>query len=235
MIFPVVDCEREVQTGDKTRLLGVKSFVSRDEGPITKVEICPDYTALTTDWFNVSGRTESDWYLDWVYKGATRTVVAGVRVTVGTVSQTALKSILILDPETDALFSTDDDLLALEPSLNRYPPGRSSFINVAREAKAKILEALSDKGIRNADGSPLTAAVLKDVSEVRTWSRDLTLQLIFQGGSNSADDVFFAKAKYYQAQVEQRAARAFLSLTIPVQSGDQPYRSGQVQTMSLIR
>ena len=318
MIFPVAECERTVQVGDKTRLSGVKSFVGKGEEPMAKVEICPDYTGITSQPFtiqldgtfddqstyitdingdmsqvrpgmtiktdiyfqdveasvifvdlpsrtitadqdamrpepapftvegqipvndpifiDVTGQREADWYLDWVYQGETRSVVMAVRVTSGTSTEIALKSIQVLAAADDVLFSSDDDLTALEPGLVRYTPdGRASFINVHREARQKILEALSDRGIRTPDKKPLTTAILSDVTEVRTWSRDLTLALIFQGMSNESGDLFQAKAKFYQDLAEQRADRAYLSLSQPFNESDEPVRSGQVHTVSLIR
>ncbi len=63
MIFPVLEVERAIQVGDKTRLSGVKSFYTPGDS-IDKVKIRPEGTASYVD---VSGVSERDWHLDWVY------------------------------------------------------------------------------------------------------------------------------------------------------------------------
>ncbi len=213
MIFPDLEIESIVQVDDQTRLSALKSFISKDENPISKVEINPEGDD-DADFIEVTGANEREWYLDWRYAGASRDADITVRVTtdVDTI-QTITKTISVLSSDDDRLFSSDQDLIGLEPSILKYVSlGRSSFLNVHRAAQEKILESLDESGIVGADGLKLTKAAMVDLSEVRAWSRDLTLHLIFKSLINSVDDIFTKKMEFYASEVLQRKARAVLRL-----------------------
>lgn len=69
-VFPVLEIEKEVQIGDKTRLDGSKSFVSQMADPIYNVSITPGSTGspivLSPD--STPAATESEnWYTDWIW------------------------------------------------------------------------------------------------------------------------------------------------------------------------
>jgi hypothetical protein len=215
MIFGVLELESVIQINDKTRLSGLKSFVTKDEEAISKVEIEPE---AGVGFIEVTGTSFKDWYLDWIYTGATRTVTVSLRVTVGTltpVDATFTKTISVVTAADDALFSGDQDLVALEPDILRWvPDGRSSFLNVHRESQKKIIDWLNESGVTDVNGVALTKAAVVNVDEVRSWSRDLTLHLIFKGIQNAVDDVFSDKAKFYEAQSLKRQSRAKLRLDL---------------------
>lgn len=210
-VFPVLEAESTLQIGDKTRLSGTKSFVSKDNVAVTLVEIEPEAGA---GFIPVTGTSYKDWYLDWVYAGATRTVVASLRVTAGGVATTT-KSVSLLTAASDYLFSTDADLVAIEPDILKWvPEGRTTFINVHREAQIKILDWLDEAGITNVDGDRLTKDRLRDLDEVRSWSKYMVLSLIFRGIYNSVDDVFVDKAKFYASLAKDKSSRTKLRLDI---------------------
>lgn len=212
-IFPIVETESTIQVGDKVRIDASKSFVSKDEDAIFSVEIMPEAGG---DWISVFvANNSSAWFLDWVYSGASRTVVVSCRVRVTDAmgeTVTTTKSISVVTVADDKLFSADTDLIALEPDVLKWTKaGRSSFLDVHRIAQSKILEWIDEAGYRNEDGTKVSKNELLDLSEVRPWSRDLTLSLIFFGISNQVDDVFAQKSKFYASQAKDRADRAVLA------------------------
>lgn len=229
MIFPVLETEKVVQIGDMTRLNAVKSFISKDEDPITKVEIKPEASEA---WIEVTGSGQTDWYLDWVYLGASREIVPQVRVTTDT-DQTLNGAISLLTSEDDKLFSNDQDLVAFETDILKWVPnGRASFLNVHRAAQTKILEMLDESGVVDSQGNKLTKTAVIDNTEVNAWSRDMTLQLIFQGLANAKDDIFTTKSAHYASEALKRKARAVLRLDL---NGDEQVDRGEgVQSMQSV-
>jgi hypothetical protein len=217
MIFGVIETENIIQVNDKVRISGVKSFVSKDEDAVSLVEIEPEAAA---GFIDVTGTSAKDWYLDWSYSGVTRAVVVSLRITTGPVLtptnvQTFTAQINVRTAVDDYLFSSDQDLINLEPDLLKWvPDGRSSFLNVHRAAQEKIMDWLNESGVEDVSGNKLTKAALVDLDEVRSWSRDLTLSLIFKGLQNAVDDIFSDKAKYYQSEALKRQARAKLRLDL---------------------
>jgi hypothetical protein len=212
MIFPVLENEDVVQVGDMTRLSALKSFGSKDEAEITKVEILPEVGGT---WIDVTGASPLDWYLDWTYTGASRAIVPSVRITTNSTPTQLDKAMSIVTKADDYLFSGDTDLLPFEPDILRWTyPGRSSFLNIHRAAQTRILELLDEMGIVDYNKMKLTKAAVIDVTEVRAWSRDLTLHFIFKSLVNAVDDVFSAKAKWYGAEAGRRQERAVLRLDL---------------------
>lgn len=209
MIAPIIETESVIQAGDKTRIDATKSFVSKGETAITNVEIEPETGAGYITVFNADSK---QWFLDWVYAGITRTVTVSCRVTNSGGPQTSTKTMLVTSFADDKLFSTDSDLIALEPDVLKWVrKGRSSFLDVHRLAQKKIIEWLDETGHRNEDGTKISKAELLDVSEVQPWSRDLALSLIFMGLSNQTDDVFMKKTQYYASQAKDRSDRAVIA------------------------
>jgi hypothetical protein len=237
MIFPVLETEDVVQINDMTRLSAVKSFISKDEAAISLVEIQPEAAG---SWIDVTGASPADWYLDWVYTGASRTVTVTVRITTTGSPTTLAKTFSIKTVADDNLFSSDQDLVGFEPDILKWvPPGRASFLNIHRTAKAKILESLDESGVVDSAGAKLTDAAVVDASEVKAWSRDLALHLIFKGLINAVDDVFTIKSKYYEAEAAKRKQRAIIRLDLDGDGNiDQDEGSAEgvsFQTMELIR
>lgn len=191
-IFANLELEPTVQVSDRTRLNALKSFVTQDEGSITKVEINPDNSEGLID-------VTSDKYLDWAYAASgTYTVTARVTAS-GGASAEFTDTISVVTESADKLFSTDDDLKLHEPDiLNWVEEGRNTFKNVHRRAQKLILEYLKREGFRDTDGDVLTKDAIVNVENVKQWSTFIALRLIMEGISNAVDDVFSDKAKRYK-------------------------------------
>lgn len=200
--------ESVVQIGDKTRLDAGKSFVTKGEASITKVEIDPGDGSGYVDVTGTNGPT--DWYLDWVYSGISRSITATVRITTsGSPVVGDTQVISVLTATDDYLFSGDNDLIALEPDVMKWvPDGRSSWLNVHRAAQQKIMDYLNKMGVEDDAGLEFKKTDLLLIEEVRYWSRDWVLQLIFEGISNMPNDVFALKAKFYKDEASKDSSRA---------------------------
>ena len=212
MISGILELENTVQVGDKTRLSAIKSFVTKDEAPVTKVEIEPEGG---NGFIDVTGKSQDDWFLDWIYTGVSRTVTVSVRITTDGSPSTSTDTIKVVTAADDYLFSSDKDLVALEPDIMKWvPDGRSSWLNVHRAAQEKIMDWLNKSGLQDSDGKPFTKADLLDLNEVKYWSRDLTLGLIFRGISNAIGDVFDKKSEEYMRDADKGPERAKLRLDV---------------------
>lgn len=244
MICGILELENVVQISDKTRLSALKSFVSKGEFDITKVEIQPENAA---GYIDVTDTDPRNWFLDWIYTGATRVVTVSLRVTsnpgdpdadpvVDAVVSTVTKTIQIYTATDDALFSSDKDLMAIEPDILKWvPDGRASWLNVHRAAQEKILDWMNKAGITDMAGLPLTKAAVVDVDEVRFWSRDLCLAIIFKGIQNLPGDVFSEKAKFYFTEASKASDRAKLRLDIDGDGTLGPNDSVGLTSAELIR
>jgi hypothetical protein len=210
-IFPVLEVEDVVQVSDKTRLNGVKSFVSKDNVAITLVEIEPE---AGNGFVTVTGFSYKEWFLDWSYAGVSRTVTVSLRITAGT-TVTFTKTISVLTAADDYLFSGDGDIKALETDILQYVQvGRSSFLNVHREAQKKILDTLDEAGYTDLEGNRLTKQALVILTEVNAWSKYLTLAFIFWNIHNAVDDVFSGKARYYESMAKKAFDRTKIRLDV---------------------
>lgn len=211
-IFADLELEKIIQINDKTRLNATKSFVSKDEAAITLVEIEPE---ATEGFIDVTGTTSSDFFLDWQYTGATRTVTATTKITTDGAPTSFTNTIEVVTASDDRLFSADNDLLPLESDILRWvPDGRNSFFNVHREAQELIIAWLDEQGYVDVDKNPLTKVDIIDLEEVRKWSTNLTLKLIFQAIKNSVDDVFAEKAETYEGQEVFHRNRSIIRLDL---------------------
>jgi hypothetical protein len=113
----------------------------------------------------------------------------------------------------DRLFCSDGDLIAHEPDIMSWVQnGRSSFKNVYRRSQKLIIAWLDEKGYCNVYGDKYTKNDILDIEEVRQWSTFMSLRLIFQGLSNSIDDIFDRKSKLYE--MSEQAARQRVILRI---------------------
>lgn len=214
MICGILEQENVVQVGDKTRISALKSFVTKGEQAIDKVEIKPEASGSFID---VTGSDQSEWFLDWVYTGVSRSVIVSVKITTAgatPTNETFTKTLEVVTEADDKLFSSDKDLIALEPDILQWVPvGRASWLNVHRAAQEKIMDAINKMGIINrVTKDPLTKDAFIDLDEVRFWSRDLTLALIYKSCQNAVDDVFSEKAKHYFAEAAKATNRARLRL-----------------------
>lgn len=246
-IFPRLECEDVVQVGDKTRISASKSFVSKGTDAITKVEIEPESGA---GFIEVTGTSSDDWFLDWVYDSEGAKTIT-VRVTSGedvetdpgpppvidpAPTQDIAKGIDVVSEEDDRLFSSDAELISLEPDILKWTPaGRSSFLNIHRQAQKDILAWLDEQGYRANDGSRLNKASIVDLEEVRSWAVAHTLKLIFYGISNQVDDVFMKKAAYYDSLAINHRNRAAIRLDLDGDGEIGPSEGINIKTLGLIR
>jgi hypothetical protein len=212
MICGFLELENTVQVGDKTRLSAIKSFVTKGEAAVSLVEIQPEDTA---GFIDITDDDPSNWFLDWIYAGITRSVTVSLRITTDGAPVVVTKTMQVNTEVDDYLFSADTDLTAIEPDVLKWvPDGRSSFLNVHRSVQEKIMDALNKMGITDNSGNPLTKAAIVDIDEVKFWSRDWTLALIYKGAQNQKEDVFDEKAKFYFGEAAKAKDRARLRLDI---------------------
>lgn len=207
-IFAVLQTEKVVRVGDRTRLDASRSFVSGN-GVITKYEIKP---SEADDFVMVANDVQ---YLDWAYADD-GDVVATVRITTGTgdtaVSGVGQSELTILSEADDVLFSDDSDIFAEEPTAYTIlPESRSTFLHVHREAQKQIMAAISK---RDTSGTWAEPSSIVDKREVRDWSKYLALQIIYQGSINEPDDVYAVKAATYLKRAEEEALRGLIALDL---------------------
>jgi hypothetical protein len=205
MIFPVVHLDSTSQVNEKIRIDCSQSFVSKGSVAITKLEIEAEASAGYVDVFNADA---DEWYLDWVYTTAgTKTV--SVKITAGTTT-TVTQTIEVVSVASDALFSSDNALKAVEPDIMKWlPAGKSTWNFAHRRAQEIILNTLYKNRIYTNDGAKLTKAEVLDVSEVSDWSTYLVLSMIFNGISNAVDDVFSRKSEMYSEKSQKAMNLAF--------------------------
>lgn len=210
-VFIVVVNDSVVQVGDKTRFDLSKSFCAKPlvtSAFIKKIEVKPEPTSA---WIEIHDSTVpaeklaiKDWYFDWIYldkTGATSDVQTfSVRFTdINDVIYSASRELTLLTETQDALFSSDEDLIAHEPDILKWiPDGRSSWKYVHRRCQNRILSYLFEKGYKNTDGSPFTKSQIIQKYDVKEWSIFMALKIIFGSVINSKDDVFLQKAKFYE-------------------------------------
>lgn len=197
-IFGNIELESVVQTNDKTRLNCTKSFISKDETPITLVRIKPEASG---SFIQVGTTLQKDYYLDWEYSTAGTKVVT-LEITNGTptpVVTTFTSSIEVVTAATDKLLSSDQELNAVEPDVLKWiPQGRNTFLNVHRKSQQLILDWLDSIRVWRTDGTKLTKDDLSLTDDLKQLSIYITLELIYMGISNKVDDVFLAKAREYR-------------------------------------
>ena len=204
-IFGNLHLEEKLQINEKTRIDCSRSFVS-NEAAISLMRIKPEdggtFVTVTTDK-----------YLDWAYETAgTKTVT--VEITTDGSAHEFTKTIEVVSEANDYLWSSDADLVQHEPDIMNYvPEGKNAFLNIHRLAQTRILAWLDEKKIWDDDNNKLTAAAVA-AADMAEWSKYLTLQYIFEGLSNSMDDIFHEKGLRYRALAETAASRAVLRLDI---------------------
>jgi hypothetical protein len=148
-----------------------------------------------------------DFYLDWQYTTAGVKTVT-LEVTTNSTPEIFTATIEAVSESDDKLFSSDKDLMAIEPDILKWiPVGRNSFLNVHRASQKMILDWLDSIRIWRYDGTKLTKADLSLTDDLNQLSIYTTLELIFMGISNKTDDVFLQKAREYRSKaldVKQR-------------------------------
>lgn len=125
----------------------------------------------------------------------------------------------LFTPESDYLFSSDQDLLAEEPDVMKWTvKGRSTHLNVHRKAQQHVVDWLDRNGYRDESGNALTKWNITDVGQVRLWSSYLALKFIFSSISNAVDDVFAEKSAEYEKLEVMARNRAVLELAFTTES-----------------
>lgn len=237
-IFPHLTLESTVQVNDKTRLDARQSYITNEAEAITKVEISPDDGTTYIDVTGNLSAREPTWYAD--YQFATDgTVTIRCRVTVGSLSPTTSEisqTIEVLSVVDDHLFSSDDDLLSIEPELMKYlNAGRSSWLREHRKAQTLIISWLNKNNVRDYLGNQITKANVINTTELREWSSYLTLSLIYKALSNSVDDLYETKSKAFASQAVD--SRYVYSLSLDLDN-DGLVGSGEgvmLRTISMVR
>lgn len=130
-------------------------------------------------------------------------------------AQTVIKYIQLFSVLGDRLFSGDGDIMTWEPDIMKWvQKGRSSFLNIHREAQEQILYWLDKQGYVNIYREKFTKKDLVDLSEVRDWSAFKALSIIFWGLSNKENDVFLKKHYEYLKKANEARDRAVLRIDI---------------------
>ena len=211
MIFPHLDFEKIVQVNDKTRLDANRTFLSPSSNPIQVLEIQPE---ALENFYNVTTAK----YLDWAYPLDGEKVVT-LRITTGVDNLTLDTpvefeySLEALSEEDDNLFSNDNELTQYEDDILKYiRKGRNSFLDKHRAAQSFIMSELDRRRIVNKDGTRLSKDQIKDIEEVKEWSRFYTLYIIFKGIGNAVDDIFGQKAMSYLKRSQEAQNFAVIRL-----------------------
>lgn len=133
----------------------------------------------------------------------------------GAGTESITQTLKIRSERADRLFSSDDMLRKHEPDILKYiVAGRDSFKDQHRLAQTQIFDWMDKEGFVDIYSQKFTKhnAVIPD--EFRQWSKFLTLRLIYDGVSNKDDDIFFKKARQYEAKEKFYRDRAVLRLDI---------------------
>lgn len=142
----------------------------------------------------------------------TRIVTCTVTDSEGTTA-TSQQAIQVYTSTGDRLFCSDQDLVTHESDILKWvAPGRASFKNVIRRSQGLIIAWIDEKGYVNAYSRKYKKTDIVDLEEVRQWSIFMSLRLIFEGMSNSVEDVFSIKAKKYEILEQGARQRAILRI-----------------------
>jgi hypothetical protein len=210
-IFVDLKTDKVVQAGDKTRLDATRSFIAKGSEDITLVEIEPEEDA---GFIDITGDSSEDWFLDWAYATEGEKTVT-VRITTDGDPVALEKEILVLTEEEDSLLSTDQDLIALESDLMKYlPEGKNSFIYVHRKAQSLILDYLDKNGFKDINKDRLTKEAFVQKEPFNSWSKFMSLRLIFFDMSNQPDDHWMEKSKEYLKLEEAARTRVSVPLDL---------------------
>ncbi len=193
MIF--LSCIREslVQVNDKTRIDVSKSFVSGSG--ITAISIKPEASGAFIPVYNSN---QAKWFLDWAYAtSGTKVITVQATDGVSTVSQNF--ELEVITEEDDNLYSSDEQIFAIESELKRYiPDGRNSFKNIHREAQSRILNYLDRKRIWSSNGEPYSKDQVNINGELSKWSLYEAMFIIYSDLFVSVGDKFAEKINQYK-------------------------------------
>ena len=209
-LFGIIKSDDRVYTGDKIRYDFSQSFVTPDKSFAATGSHQVSFDAGAT-YIDVTAKK----YVDYIYTTAgTKTVTLKLTdASVAPVIQTFTKSVVCLDLTMANLFSKDNDLYQFEPDIDAYLPKKySSWNMIHRQAQEWIIDQLDEQGIYKSDESLYVAADIIDSQQVKQLSIYKTLEIIFEGNSNIAGDIFSIKRDKYRALVVEKSNRAYLRL-----------------------
>lgn len=130
-------------------------------------------------------------------------------------TKTSSKLIKVYSEDGDHLFSSDEELTALEPEILKWvSPGRNTFKDVHRRVQKNILTHLDEEGYVDVYDKPYTKAAIVNISEVRPWATYMAMRLIFEGIHNSKEDVFAEKARAYLSEEIKARSRMILRIDV---------------------
>ncbi len=125
------------------------------------------------------------------------------------------KLIKVFSVNGDKLFSSDEELTALEPEILKWvTPGRNTFKDVHRRVQKNILTHLDEEGYVDIYDKPYTKAAIVNIEEVRPWATYMAMRLIFEGIHNSKEDVFAEKARTYMSDEIKARNRMVLRIDV---------------------
>jgi hypothetical protein len=234
MIFPIIECDDIVQVDDKFRISADKSYITKDESPISLVEI----DAGDGNFIDVTGGSPirpGNWFLDFQHSTSGDKTVA-VRITTDGSPVTVTKTVAVLTAAEDYLYSKDSELVSIESDILKYvPAGRSSFKYAHREAQGQILEWLWTNGYTRSNGSRFQKEDFFNIIEVNYWSRYLTLRLIYSDLSNQVGDVFDSKAKAFENTEHLWRRKSLLKIDVNADGEQGLFEGYDMTTKRLIR
>lgn len=210
-IFGIIKSDDKVFTGDKIRYDFSQSFVTPDTGFAATGSHQVSFDSGVT-YIDISAKK----YVDYIYTSAGTKIVT-LKLTDSTaitpVIQTFTKSIVCLDLTTAKLFSKDNDLYQFEPDIDAYLPKKySSWNMIHKQAQEWIVDWLDEQGIYKSDESLYVAADIINSQQVKQLSIYKVLEIIFEGNSNIAGDIFSIKRDKYRALVVEKSNRSYLRL-----------------------
>lgn len=205
MIFPVLELDKKIQAGEVLRISAVKSFLTVGEGAVTAVKIKP---GAAESFYTIGATTEvMTWFLDWAFDVA-GTYDVTLRIETASNFKEVTKQIEVITEATDALFSTDVDLLGYQHDIMKYlADGKSSWNFCHRVAQQEILSYFDEIGLVNEDGTKIGKEQVVDITEVKNLSIFKTLRIIFESMSNAPDDFFIKRAEHWNKYEKQAQLR----------------------------
>lgn len=227
-IFPYLDLEPTVQVGDRTRLDASKTFFTPDSGEVVSFHI-----NAGAGYINVT----ADKYLDYAF-GSSGVQVIQCRVITSTPNATGVgsASLNVVTIAQDNLYATDQDLKQHEPDILRWiENGKNTFLNVHRRAKKIMLDWLTREGYRNWNWSTYNGTEFYALAEVNQWATFTALRLIFEGISNSTEDVFHEKSLRYSDMEMKWRSTLMLRIKFPNNDGTYPGTAIDTRAITLFR
>lgn len=227
MVFGILKSDEKVFTGDKIRFNAEETFAAPGV-TITLYEISVDNGST---YYDITAKK----MVDWIFSSAgTKNII--LKVTASSGVQTFPKDIEVLDLTAAKLFSKDNDLFAYEPDIYKYLPKKWSSWNALHyEAQKYILQWLDDKGVLDKNGESYGVDDILDIKQVREFSMMKVIQLIYQGNSNQAGDIFSINAEKYTILVDEKAAKTYLRLDFNKNGELDPNEGTNLRSVGLIR